>query len=258
MISAILQARMSSTRLPGKVLADIVGKPMLQHILTRLACAQSLNGIVVATTTDLADDAIATFCEHAGVICFRGSNADVLDRYYNAACRLSIRTIVRITADCPLLDPEIIDRTVELFRTEPYDYVSTTCLERTWPDGLDVEVFSIQALEKAWREADWQSEREHVTPFIWKHPERFRLGQLQCDRDLSDLRWTVDDPRDLEFVRTVYTLLPENPTYLMAEVLAILAANPELRTMNADIECNEGYRKSLMQDKMIALEEGRS
>lgn len=246
---AIIQARMSSTRLPGKIVAPIAGKPMLWHVITRAGRARTLNEVVLATSDEAADDAIAHLCAQLGVSFFRGSMDDVLDRYYQAALQFGAEVIVRLTADCPLLDPDVIDRGVEAYRMNEYDYVSNT-VERTYPDGLDAEVFSLQALARAWREASWKSEREHVTPYIWKHPELFRLGAFKQERDLSWMRWTVDEPRDLEFVREVYKRIGDR-TFGMRQVVELLAAEPELLRLNRGIELNAGYITSLQNDSVV-------
>ena len=174
MILGILQARASSRRLPGKVLKPILGRPMLERQIERLRRARRLDGLVVATSTDAGDDAIDALCRSLGVECFRGSLEDVLDRFYRAVLRHAPQSAVRLTADCPLADPAVIDRLVELHAAGGYDYTSNT-LVRTYPDGLDAEVVALPCLEAAWREAALPSEREHVTPFIYNRPQRFRL-----------------------------------------------------------------------------------
>ncbi len=246
-IVAIIQARMASTRLPGKILADLAGQPLLYRVVGRAQQAVRLDRVAVATTNRPADAAVAQLCEARGFLCFRGSEQDVLDRYYQAARQFGADVVVRLTADCPLLDPAIIDETIRAFQEGAYDYVSNT-LTPTYPDGLDTEVFSRAALEKAWHEAQLPSEREHVTPYIWKHPEAFRLGSVQNTEDLSLLRWTVDEPADLEFVRRVYARLGAEATFGMPEVLALLQAQPHLGDLNAHFQRNEGYQKSTRTD----------
>lgn len=250
---AIIQARMTSTRLPRKVLSDIGGKPMLYHVVSRARRAQTLDLVAVATSEGQADDGVAHFCAESNIPCFRGSEDDVLDRYYRAARQYEAEVVVRLTADCPLLDPAVIDKVIQIFFAGDYDYVSNT-LETTYPDGLDIEVFGRQALERAWREARLKSEREHVTPYIRKHPELFHLENVRYPEDLSALRWTVDEPQDLELVRAVYShfgLLP----FGMLEVLDFLSKNPELGKLNASIGRNEGYQKSLHEDALITERE---
>lgn len=252
MIAAIIQARMGSTRVPGKVLLDIRGHPMLWHVVNRVRQVRSLDQVLVATSDGSSDDPIAAFCEQEGIPCFRGSEDDVLDRYYQAAKWIGADVVVRITADCPLVDPSIVDDVVRCFVEGDYDYVSNTD-PPTFPDGLDAEVFSFDALERAWREARWQSEREHVTPYMRKHPELFRIGNLTYEENLAGMRWTVDEPQDLEFVRAVYDHLGST-SFGMADVLDILKKRPELAEINASIGRNEGYQKSLREDRLIDAE----
>jgi spore coat polysaccharide biosynthesis protein SpsF len=176
---------------------------------------------------------------------FRGSEDDVLDRYYRAASQAHPSHVVRLTADCPLADPDVIDQTVEFGLSGGFDYASNT-LRPTWPDGLDVEVMTFQALETAWRDTTSPVDREHVTQFIVKHPERFSHGSLENDVDLSAMRWTVDEPRDFEFVTRVYEFLyPAKPAFTTADVLALLHECPELMELNRGIERNEGLRLSI-------------
>lgn len=236
---------MSSTRLPGKVLLPLAGRPMLERQIERLQRAQRLDRLIVATTVDPSDDAIASVCAELGVASFRGSRNDVLDRYYQAALPAHPSHVVRLTADCPLADPDVIDRAVDLAVGGGFDYASNT-LRPTWPDGLDVEVMTFAALEAAWRDVSSPVDREHVTQFIIKHPERFSHGSLQNDVDLSAMRWTVDEPRDLEFVTRVYELLyPADPAFTTTDVLALLQERPELMELNRGIERNEGLRLSI-------------
>jgi spore coat polysaccharide biosynthesis protein SpsF (cytidylyltransferase family) len=252
---AVIQARMGSTRLPNKVLADLGGKPMLAQVVDRVRHARTIDEVVVATSTAPQDDAIEAFCERGGIACFRGSEEDVLDRYYQAAKAFDADVVVRITADCPLHDPRVIDAVVERFDSGRHDYVSNT-IDRSYPDGLDVEVFSIGTLARAWREAKWTSEREHVTPYIWKQPALFRIEQVVQPTNLADLRWTVDEPRDLALVREVYRRLG-NRDFTMHDVAALLSDDAALRTMNAGIEANEGYETSLRRDRVVGGENDR-
>ena len=247
---AIVQARMASTRLPGKVMADVVGKPLLYHVVKRAQQARTLGLVAVATTDRPADDRIAQYCAEIGVPCFRGNEEDVLDRYYHAAKHFGATVIVRLTADCPFLDPVIVDKVVRVFASGAYDFVSNTH-PPTYPDGLDTEVFRWEALERSWREARLRSEREHVTAYMWKHPELFRLANVENDVDLSALRWTVDEPQVLEFVRRAYSHLGVTPCFGLAEVLVLLREHPELAAVNVGIERNEGYQKSLREDTLV-------
>jgi len=251
-VVAILQARMGSRRLPGKVLADIVGHPMLWHIVSRVHAMRRLEQVVVATSDQPSDDAIAMYCAKSGFECFRGSVSDVLDRYYNAAKHYGADIIVRITADCPLIDPGVIDKVLDVYLEGNYDYVSNT-LRCTYPDGLDVEVFSFDALQRAFQEARAPIDREHVTPHIWTSG-RYRVCNVESDVDLSprNLRWTVDEPADLEFVRNVYAYLwSERQLFGLADVLQLLDQKPELTEMNRGIVRNEGYFRSLLAESLM-------
>ncbi|HID72312.1 TPA: acylneuraminate cytidylyltransferase [Candidatus Micrarchaeota archaeon] len=243
-IIAIIQSRMGSTRLPGKSLAEINGKPMLQHVVERARKSKLVNEVIVATTDQPEDNAIEELGRKLGVTVFRGSENDVLDRYYQAAKNAGAEVIVRITADCPLIDAAVSDRVVELFLNEKVDYASNT-QPPTFPDGLDTEVFTFAALEKAWNEAELTSEREHVTPYIWKNPDKFRLKNYANGEDLSAMRWTVDSPADLQFVKGLFSF--GNPDSMEA-VLEIIKEHPELQKISEGIERNEGYAKSVKED----------
>ena len=242
---------MGSSRLPGKSLSDIAGKPMVQRVMERVSAASLLEKVVLATTVLDEDAPLCSLARHLDVACYRGDADDVLDRYYQAAQQFGSRVIVRITADCPLIDPDIIDRAISAFLPSGYDYVSTSYPTSTFPDGEDVEVFSFGALEQAWREASLLSEREHVTPYIWKNPQLFKLGSVPNTEDLSALRWTVDEERDLAFVREVYRHLDKEGMFGMADILALLQAHPELAGINQGINRNEGYEKSLRTDRQV-------
>jgi len=249
-VVAIIQARMGSTRLPGKVMADVAGRPLIDHVVKRAQQAQRLDLVTVATSDRLTDDIVAHFCAERDVPYFRGSEEDVLDRYYQAARCFSADVIVRLTADCPLLDPEVIDRVVQFFQRDAYDYVSNN-IERTYPVGLDTEIFQRSALERAWGDACLRSEREHVTPYICKYPNLFHLANVKHYSNLSKFRWTVDLPQDLEFVRRVYGYLGPNPTFGMEEILRLLRSHPELQMINDGIDPDEGYAKSLREDERV-------
>lgn len=217
---------MGSTRLPGKVLADVVGKPMLYHVVNRARRVKGLDSIVVATTHRPQDDAVERICTEIGSPCFRGSDDDVLDRYYQAAKAFGARVIMRITSDCPLLDPEVSHAVLTRFCRGDVDYASNI-QPPTFPDGLDTEIFSFAALEQSWREATLASEREHVTPYMWKNPEKFRLANVTHSPDLSAYRWTVDEAQDLEFVRSVYRSVGRS-VFGIGEVIHILGLYPEV------------------------------
>lgn len=249
MITAIVQARMGSIRLPGKVLIDIQGKPLLAHVIDRIREAKLIDQIVIATTDNEKDRAIVEFAQSQGISYYIGSEEDVLDRFYQAAKEYGANIIIRITPDDPFKDPEVIDKVGGYYLSHKgkYDYVSNT-IKPTYPEGLDVEVFSFGALEKAWREAKKSSDREHVTPYIWNHPEIFKLANVENDADLSHLRWTLDNKADLRFTREVYAKLYHGQVFLMKDILALLHAEPELRYINQGIARNAGYLKSLEQE----------
>jgi len=246
----IIQARMGSTRRPGKVLADLAGKPMLYHVVKRAQQARGLDLVVVATSDQPRDEGIEQYCSDIGTPCFRGSEDDVLDRYIQAARLFEADRVVRLTADCPLLDPQVIDEVISAYSRGGYDYVSNF-LEPTYPDGLDNEVCGREVLERAWREARLKTEREYVTVYIWKNPDLFRLFNVRNDKDLSHLRWTVDEPEDLEFVREVYKHLGPEPSFGMNEILTLLEEHPELNDINSQFTRNEGYQKSLLEDAVV-------
>ncbi len=248
---AILQARCSSSRLPGKVLKPILGEPMLARHIERLRRSSQLSPLVVATSSEASDDALADLCQRLDVRCHRGSLNDVLDRFYHAAEAFQPEHLIRLTGDCPLADPQVIDATIEFHLAGGYDYTSNA-IEASFPDGLDVEVFRFSCLADAWREATLTSEREHVTSFIYRRPERYRIGHFKQAEDLSWLRWTVDQPADFAMVQAVYeALYPANPQFTTADVLRFLAGHPDIARLNADITRNEGYLKSLAADRDI-------
>ncbi len=249
MILAILQARVSSTRLPGKVLKPILGRPMLELHLERLSRLKKADRLVVAASSEPDDTPIAHLCHRLDVACARGSLNDVLDRFHTAARAYGADTIVRLTGDCPLADPAVIDDGIDYFCRNRYDYVSN-CTVRTFPIGLDFEIFTIDSLREAWREAFLPSEREHVTPFMKNHRERFSVGHFTHETDLSHHRWTVDEPEDFAFVAAVYeALYPQNPRFAMSDILRLLRDHPELTKLNYHIVHGEGLEKSLDEDK---------
>ncbi len=232
----IVQARMGSTRLPGKVLRPIGGRPMLSYLLERLSRVRQAQHIIVATTTQLADDRIAEFCAGEGVECTRGSEQDVLSRYCEAACHVQAATVVRVTSDCPLLEPALVDRALaEFVESAPCDYLSNM-IEPTWPYGMAVEVFSRAALDEAAAEATRPEEREHVTPFIYWRPERYRLRSLTMQPNLSTHRWTVDTPEDFDLVsRILLDLYPRHAQFGMPDVLELLERHPAWSDLNRHV-----------------------
>ena len=233
-VVAIIQARMGSTRLPGKVLKDIEGESMLARVVNRLRRSRLINELLIATTDRAADDAIAAECRNCVVPVSRGDQDDVLDRYFRAAQLAKAKVVVRVTSDCPLIDPEIADRTIAAFLAESPDYASNV-LERTYPRGLDVEVISFDALARAWQGARNSYEREHVTPYIFERPEEFKLLSVTGDADYSAFRWTVDTPEDLKFVQEVYARLKDTPAFSWNDVLELLGREPELTELNRSV-----------------------
>ncbi len=222
---------------------------MLARQIERLRRVRLVDQFVVATSEDPADDALEQLCDELRLRCFRGSLNDVLGRFYLAAQLFSPDHVVRSTGDCPLIDPSLIDEIVEFHLEGSYDYASNT-LEPTFPDGLDAEVFRFSCLEQAWHEATLPSHREHVTPFIYGQPERFRLGHFTGETDLSRLRWTVDESADFELVTRIYeALYPANPEFTTRDILAFLDANPTLKNINSKRRRNEGLQRSLQEDE---------
>jgi glutamate-1-semialdehyde 2,1-aminomutase len=235
---AILQARMGSTRFPGKVVRPILGRPMIELLLGRLSQSRLIDRIIVATSQDSRNQPLIDCVRSLGYEIYQGSEEDVLDRYYQAALQYQPETIVRITGDCPLIDPEVVDRAIAAFRNSRVDYLSNVD-PPTYPDGLDTEVFSFTALEQAWQEARQAHEREHVTPFI-RESGKFRLSSICHTEDCSKKRWTVDEPEDLEVIENVFKHFAPRHNFGWLEVLALEAQNPELFTANQHIARNEG------------------
>ncbi len=248
MILAVLQARVSSRRLPGKVLRPILGQPMIARQMERIRRARTLDGLVLATSSDASDDPLQALGAQLGVEVHRGALEDVLDRFHSAAAPRRPAHVVRLTGDCPLIDPRIVDRVVEEHLEQGSDYCSNAVV-RTYPDGLDVEIMRFEALESAWNEARLPSEREHVTPFLYKRPERFRLHAVTREPDLSALRWVVDREEDLEIVRAVFErLYDSDPGFGMEEVLALARSEPQIFAGNAAFAMDEGWKVSLEDD----------
>ncbi len=240
-VLCIIQARMGSTRLPGKVLMEIAGTSMLSRVVERLRMSESIGQFVVATTVTRADDAVVKECRRLGVQFFRGSEEDVLDRFYQTTRQFRADVIVRITADCPLIDPEVTDLVVRKFLVGSVDYASNS-LERTYPQGLDTEVLTIKALGQAWNEAREPHERSHVTPYIYQHPETFRLLSVTNSEDLSAFRWTVDTSADLKLIQEIYARCGQKSgCYSWREALEAVKNNPALTAINRDVRQKDLY-----------------
>jgi spore coat polysaccharide biosynthesis protein SpsF len=268
---ALIQARMSSSRLPGKVLLDIAGQPMLARVIERTRRARALDGIVVATTLDPADDPIERFCAERDYPCYRGSLQDVLDRYYQAARIFGAQVIVRITGDCPVIDPQVIDATLGIFFREAESGFAATRLPPPWhrtiPIGLDVEVVSFASLERAWKEADQPFHREHVMPFFYEgtppdiHPmvdladgqswyvaqgislRGFKVAVLNHRPDYGDFRWTVDTADDLILLREIFNHFSGSDHFPWQDVLALFKREPDLGRINAEVR-HKDFRES--------------
>ncbi len=237
-IVAIIQARMTSSRLPGKVLIPIAGFPMLYHVAKRVSSAKMVDQTVIATTDDEADNPIEEFCRSNGYACFRGHPYDVLDRYYQAALKFQADVIVRITADCPLMDPELIDSLLRTFLDAKVDFAANRLpppWERSYPIGLDIECVHFDALKKAWQEAESQFEREHVMPYLYDQSERFKILLTHHDPDYGKKRWTVDTPQDLEFVKAIFEKFAPQLEFSWLEVIEVINQNPDLEKINTNI-----------------------
>lgn len=251
-IVVIVQARTGSSRLPGKVLLDLAGKPVIQRVYERACKISGVDNVVIATTIDQQDDKLVDFCNSLAIPIYRGSVLDVLDRYYQAAKHYEADAIVRITGDCPLVDPLEVNKVVDKFVSGDFDYVSNT-QPPMLPDGLDVSIGSFSAYEKSWKEAKLKSEREHVTQYIRKHPEKFRISSVEYNEDYSEHRWTIDEQEDYEFISKIYEKLAEKKLYgHLRDVLIVLAENPDLVKLNSGFNRDEGLIKSIKEDtKMI-------
>ena len=251
MVCAIIQARMSSTRLPGKVLKEINGRAMISLMVERVQKAKSVNKVILVTSTDPSDDAVEALCRSENILYYRGSLDDVMDRYYQAAVRSRAKTVVRLTGDCPLIDPKMIDNMMEVYKTGKYDYVAnTTPPDWTVPEGMDVEIFSFKNLKKLWTETKKPSDREHVTFPFWNNPDLFSVYKYNLDRDLSKYRLTVDYPEDFEVINKVFNdLYSKKSVFSMDDIVDYLEKNPELYKMNQDIESNQGWQSAFDKDK---------
>jgi spore coat polysaccharide biosynthesis protein SpsF len=255
-ILTVVQARMGSSRLPGKVLLPLAGQPLLVRMVQRVQRAHLAGTVVVATTSDPADDAIAELCTAHGLACFRGDALDLLDRHYQAARHYEADVVLKIPSDCPLIDPAVIDEVVGYYLhfADRYDFVSNLH-PATFPDGNDVEVMPIEALETAWREAQRPLEREHTTPFFWESPGRFRLGNVEWDTGLDysmTHRWTIDYQEDYDFIKAVYdALCPSNPAFGLDDILNLLKQRPDIAQLNAHYAGVNWYRNHLDELKTV-------
>lgn len=257
-VVAIIQARMGSSRLPGKVMKPVLGRPLILSMLERVRGARTLDEIVVATTTASEDDAVATLMEEHGFACFRGHATDLLDRHLQARRAANASAVVKIPSDCPLIDPRVIDRVIAAFRAHPeeYDFVSNLH-PATYPDGNDVEVIPMHALELGWQEATCPFEREHTTPFFWERPERFRINNVTWETGLDysmSHRFTIDYPDDLAFVTAVFEglHLPGAPPFSLNEILSFLDQRPDVFRLNSYLAGVNWYRNHLGELRTVS------
>lgn len=250
-IICIIQARLKSTRLPGKVLLPLANKPVIEHVFNQLSFSKILKKIVLATSTEKSDDPLEKWAKKNKKEFFRGSLNNVLERYYLAAKKFESEIIVRITADCPLIDPTIVDLTINKFIDGQYDYFSNT-LNPTFPDGLDTEVFSFSTLEKAFINSKLKSELEHVTPYIKNNPQFFKIGNLSSEINYEKYRWTIDNNEDYELLKIIFDNLSREGNFVYwKDVIKFLQFNTSLSHINKHLKRNEGYEKSLKEDKLL-------
>jgi spore coat polysaccharide biosynthesis protein SpsF len=251
MIVGIIQARTGSSRLPGKILMKAAGKTLLEHMIERISNSKKLDKIVIATTTKKTDDVIVAIADKLKIGCFRGSEDDVLDRYYNASEKYGADTVVRLCSDCPLLDGNIIDTVLEDYFAGGYDYASNLVpLPRTYPDGLSVEVFSSELLTETQFNAKKPSEREHVTFYMWGQPEKYKIHRTEYKTDMSKYRFNIDYHEDYLLLEKIFEhFYPKNKNFLFEDVIKWLEENPEIFKLNGMIEPNLGWLKSLEEDK---------
>lgn len=241
MIECIVQARMGSSRLPGKTLMKLdSSRTTLDFVIEQLSFSKLINRVVIATTSLDEDNVIEEKARTLGIDCYRGSETDVLDRYYRCAKQFEMKSIVRITADCPIIDPTIVDKVIEQFHSGNYDYVTNTII-RTYPVGTDVEIFSFQSLERSWHEAKLPSEREHVTPFLREKKSKFKIKNVENVENMSNLRWTLDMNEDLILIRKIVSKMKKRPI-LMNDVLDLFSKEPELISINEHIAKSGGTK----------------
>ncbi len=250
----MIQARSGSSRLPGKVMMEILGRPLLIRMIERVQRSKLAGTIVIATTLEPSDDIIERLCETEGLLCYRGSRDDLLDRHYEAGKLYNADAVVKIPSDCPLIDPKVIDRVLQYYIDNDFDFVSNLH-PATYPDGNDVEVMRWSAIEKAWREATRTLEREHTTPYIWENPDLFKIGNMAwetgLDYSMSD-RWTIDYPEDFTFIKTIYEqLYPANSVFDLQDILHLTRQNPDIFAINHKYAGVNWYRNHLGELKTI-------
>ena len=243
MITAIIQARLNSSRLNKKILLKIENKNLLEHLFSQLSYSTHIDKKIIATTINKIDDEIENFAKLQNITFFRGNPLNVLDRYYRCAKFFNLETIVRISGDAPLIDPSIVDKTIEYYKKNNFDYVSNF-FNRSYPIGTEIEIFSFKTLEKCWMNAKKSSEKEHVTPFIYNHPELFKIGHIEYKKNISHLHWTVDQIEDFKFIELIFKKIKKRPI-LMDDILELLENEPELLEINKNIDPFEGSRNLL-------------
>ena len=260
MVVAIIQARLGSTRLPGKILMKIQNKPILYYVLNQVQHSKKITKIIVATTTNIQDDQIANFSSSFGIDFFRGDENDVLDRYYQCAKKVTSEIFVRITSDCPLIDPNLIDNCIDEFSKNNYDYFSNihkkdgnlwTYNPSGYPMGFAVEVFSFDALKTAWINSKKLSEREHVTLYILNHPEIFKIGNIENTNDHSDIRLTLDYKEDFDLIKIVIEHFPKNEIFDLQKIISFIENKPELKNINSKYDFDESLKCSLKEDDIF-------
>jgi spore coat polysaccharide biosynthesis protein SpsF len=248
MIGCIIQARMGSIRLPGKVMELLDDKnPSLYYTINQLKNSLNVDKIIVATTKLNEDDVIEKISKNNKIDCFRGSSENVLERFYECAKKFQIETIVRITADCPLIDPKIVDSIIQIFNSGKYDYVHNM-KPRTFPDGLDTEIFSFKILEEAHKNAKLPSEKEHVTPYFRNNKDKFRIKNVINKKNMSSHRWTLDYQEDLDLIRNIVKEIKNRPI-LMNDIISLFNKKPNIFEINKKYLANEGLTRSLKEDK---------
>jgi spore coat polysaccharide biosynthesis protein SpsF (cytidylyltransferase family) len=246
----IIQARTNSSRLPRKVLSKIQSKPLIWHVINRVKKIKNVEQIILATSTNPSDRSLVKIAEKENILTFTGSEKDVLDRYYKTSLKFNADPIIRITGDCPLIDPKLITKMLDFFQHEKYDFMSNN-INPTFPDGLDASIFSFNALEQAWKKSNLQSEREHVVPYILKNKKCFKIFSYENSKNLSNYRWTVDEKNDLNFIRRIYYLMKPKTIFYTNDILTVIKQNPKLLAINSSISRDEGYTKSLKNDRKL-------
>ncbi|MHA7733139.1 cytidylyltransferase domain-containing protein [Nitrosopumilus sp. S6] len=249
--TVIIQARTGSSRLPRKVLSKIQSKTMIWHVINRAKKIKNIDQIVLATSSHSSDRILVKIAKNEKIFSYTGSEKDVLDRFYNASQEFDADPIIRITADCPLIDPNLISKMLSFFQENKFDFIANN-INPTFPDGLDASIFSFSTLEKTWKKAKLRSEREHVVPYMIKQNSNFKIFSYENSTDLSHYRWTVDEKDDLIFVRKIFRLLKPNFLFSTKDILKIIKQNPNLLKINSGITRDEGYKKSLKNDVVIS------